>query len=157
MALITPENIKNLSNSARGVYLEQFQKTATNATYSQFATRYKSTKAVETYTWLEDNIVVSEFTGERVVGSFGDIKYMIENKTWVTTIGVLRTAIEDDETGQVMVRVRQQAAVAARGIDNLCMKTIENGNVGLCYDGKPYFSTEHTFIGKGGLPITQSN
>lgn len=115
-----------------------------------------SEKDTEHYAWLGANPGVNEFLDERKTSDFAEYDYFIKNKTWESTVSVDRAALEDDQYGQIALRVKQMAVSATSAIDILSFGTLEGGAVNKCYDGLPFFSAAHP-TGKLGIGPVQSN
>jgi phage major head subunit gpT-like protein len=125
--------------------------------YEKICTIVPSDKDTEHYAWLGALPSVREFIDERQVGEFSEYEYQIKNKTWESTIAVDRAAIEDDQYGQVGVRVKALAMEARAHLDQLAFGLLANGFTANCYDGTPFFGTHP--LGKNS-PVagqTQSN
>ncbi len=129
--------------------------------YDKICTIIPSDKDTEHYAWLGALPGMSEFTDERQVGEFAEYEYQIKNKTWEATVAVDRTAIEDDQYGQVALRVKMLGREAKQHLDQITFGLLSSGFGTLCYDGLPFFSAAHP-IGKNNsaqVPAgtTQSN
>ncbi len=129
--------------------------------WRMITTMIPSEKDTEHYAWLGATPGVQEFLDERRTGDFSEYDYFIKNRTWESTISVDRAAIEDDQYGQIAMRVKQMAMSASSAIDILTFGALEAGAATACYDGLPLFSANHP-LGKNsglpaGVPPTQSN
>jgi phage major head subunit gpT-like protein len=125
--------------------------------WSQIATMIPSDKDSEHYAWLGATPGVNEFIDERRTGDMSEYDYIIKNRTWESTIAVDRAALEDDQYGQVAMRVKQMASGATSAIDILVFDMLAGGFVNPCYDGLPFFGVHP--LGKPGqsAPGVQSN
>ncbi len=81
--------------------------------------------------------------------------YNVENMKYELTLEVDRDEISDDQTGQIMQRVKQMAQRAAEHKDSPIAILLANGDAAtsLCYDGQPFFSDSHS----SGDSRTQDN
>ena len=122
------------------------------------ATMIPSEKDTEHYAWLGATPTVTEFLDERKPGDMSEYDYFIKNRTWESTIAVDRTALEDDQYGQIAVRVKQMASDANTALDLLTYGALGNGFTGVCYDGLSFFNAAHP-LGKLAPvgAVTQSN
>ena len=69
-----------------------------------------------------------------------------------------RQALEDDQYGQIAIRVKQMAGTANVALDQLVFGVLGGGFVNPCYDSLPFFSAAHPLSKAGaGAPGTQSN
>ena len=134
--------------------------------YEKLATPITSTKSSETYPWLGGVPKMREWKDERVPQGLLEHNFTIANRDWESSIAVDRNAIEDEQYGQINVRIRELATEAARFFDELAFTlvgqginttgtsgTIYEGVTMACYDGKAFFATNHTEGDSG----TQSN
>ncbi len=134
--------------------------------YEKLATSITSTKSSETYPWLGGVPKMHEWKDERIPQGMLEHNFTIANRDWEASIAVDRNAIEDEQYGQINVRVRELATEAARFFDELAFTlvgqginttgtagTIYEGVTMACYDSKAFFATNHTEGDSG----TQSN
>ena len=144
--------------TARGIKAELFQKlgeVGSQTHWQDLCTRIPSTTKKETYAFLGSVPQVREWgTGRKAKGLF-DESYDIENLKYEATLEVDRDEIEDDQTGQIMVRVRELAERAARHPDFLIGELLKNGHsAGFhSYDGVPFFGATHS----SGVSGAQNN
>jgi phage major head subunit gpT-like protein len=118
--------------------------------YEQICTIIPSDKDTEHYAWLGALPSMNEFLDERQVGEFSEYEYQIKNKTWESTVSVDRTAIEDDQYGQVALRVKMLGREAKQHLDLITFGLLANGFSTTCYDGQSYFSASHP-LGKNSV------
>lgn len=132
--------------------------------WKRVATQIKSGKATETYAWLGGVPDLREWKDERVTEALNELDFVIKNYDWESTIAVDRNALDDEQYGQIGIRVRDLADKARRFWGRLIYTLLGQGNLatgtGLfsgktisCYDGQPFFSAAHT-SGSSGI---QSN
>lgn len=125
------------------------------AFWTDVTTVVPSDKDTESYGWLGAVPGMQEFIDERQIKDLATYSYAIKNKTWESTIAVDRTALEDDLTGQLAMRVRQMAEAAKTHLDVIIFGLLASGFTALCYDGAAMFAS-HT-SGKPGATFTQDN
>ncbi len=133
--------------------------------YKRVATIIPSTKNQETYPWLGAVAKMKEWKDERIPEAMLEHKFTVANRDWEGTIEVDRNAIEDEQYGQINIRVRELAQEAKRFIGELVFDLLGQGNLSTgtsanflgntinCYDGNPFFSASHS----SGSSGTQSN
>ena len=90
------------------------------------------------------------------MGEFSEYEYQIKNKTWESTVAVERTAIEDDQYGQVALRVKGLAMEAKQHLDQLAFGLLAAGFTTNCYDGTPFFGTHAVGKAQGAAQQTNS-
>lgn len=153
---ITKSDTPNLLLAGIKIIFAQAFAQYTGGVERDWASVVPSSKDTESYAWLGANPAMREFIEERVINGLSELSYSLKNKTWEATLGVDRTAIEDDQYGQIRLRVQQLAAEATTHVNRLIAETLAAGTgatAGLCYDGQYYFDTDHS----SGSSGTQSN
>jgi phage major head subunit gpT-like protein len=147
---LTRSDIPNLLlPGLKTLFMQEFQGVGVdNMDYATICSIIQSNKDQEKYGWLGSVPAMREFVGERQLKSLIESDYSLENKTWESTLEVSRTAIEDDQYGQIQLRTRGLAQEAARHKSEILWKAVAAGaTTGVCYDGASYFSTAHTTTG----------
>lgn len=153
MSGITPADIPTLLTPGLKTEFMTGLGMYTPEVYTEIATRIPSTRSKETYGWLGDTPKMKEWVSERTPKALQEHGFTILNKDYESTIEVDRNAIEDDEYGQVAIRVQQMGESAKVFYDERCTEVLEAGTSELCYDGQFFFDTDHQ---EGDSP-TQSN
>ena len=134
--------------------------------HEQISTTIGSGKSSETYPWLGGVPKMREWNDERIPQGMLEHNFTIVNRDWEASIAVDRNAIEDEQYGQIDIRIKELATEAARFFDELAFTLIGQGtgtagtsntiyegvNIA-CYDSKAFFATDHV-EGESG---TQSN
>ena len=139
------------------LFLEFYNKTESKALYKKIATVITSQSDTENYSWLNESPGVREFIGEREIKSLSENTYSLKNKTWEATLGIEREVLEDDKYGQIKIRVEELATSVSRHKNKLCFETLVKGADEKCFDGQNFFSSSHTYTGKGVYSALQSN
>ena len=151
--------VVNPSVLSKGIRSEFISALATTPSLvPRLATVVQSNKDSEDYAWLGDVPQMKEFVDERISKSITDTKYSITNKTWEATLGVKRSALEDDQVGGLPIRIRDLAARARNHATELLYQALMDGTnatKGKCYDGGAFFSATHPT--RGEQTVTQSN
>jgi len=123
--------------------------------YQDVTTRIASSRDKESYSFLGSVPPLREFgTGRLARGMFSE-KYDVVNAKYESTLEVDRDELDDDQTGQIRIRVRELAERAVQHKDSLVAALLTSGHLtGFnSYDGVPFFSATHA-SGKSG---TQDN
>jgi phage major head subunit gpT-like protein len=105
-----------------------------------------SNQSIETYRWLGLPPQMRLWLNARHVKGLPVRSFTIENQTYESTLGVDRDELKFDKTGQLMIRMGEHAALAARHWEKLTSELIETD--GLCYDGQNFFDTDHVMGGE---------
>jgi len=125
------------------------------ADYTAIASTIKSGKNQETYPWLGTTPKMREWKDERMPKGLSEYNFSIINYDWEASIAVDRNSVEDEQYGQIMIRVRELAVEAKRFYDELAFGLIAQGNSTTgtgyfagksisCYDGAEFFKTDHS-------------
>jgi phage major head subunit gpT-like protein len=163
--MITKGDIPKLLLAGMRTNFMQAYETATKE-HESLTTVISSTKSSETYPWLGGVPKMTEWKDERVPQGMLEHNFTIANRDFEASIAVDRNAIEDDQYGQIEIRVRELATEAVRFFDELAFTligqgTATSGTAGTiyegvtlsCYDSKAFFATNHSEGDSG----TQSN
>jgi phage major head subunit gpT-like protein len=110
----------------------------------QISMMFKSDQESETYKWLGAVPQMREWVGGRQAKGFRENGITIANKLYESTLEVLVDDMRRDKTGQIMLRVGEQAKRAMAHWNKLLSTLIAAGTSGLCYDGQYFFDTDHS-------------
>lgn len=130
-------------------FFESYQPLEAGSDFMKVATTVPSQTTAESYAWLGSVPKMREFVDERKLKSIVEYNYSIPNKTYEASIGVDRAAIEDDQFGQIRIRINGMAIEAARFKDELTFTALQDGFTALAYDGLTFFHATRT-IGESG-------
>jgi len=151
MALVKSDIPRLLEAGLRAVFFDAYE--SARGDWERIATVIPSEHDTEKYAWLGSVPKMREFKDERVPAALLEHDYSIRNKTWEASIAVDRAAIEDEQYGQIRIRVQGLADEARRHQDELVFSLLADGFNTLCYDGQYFFDTDHSEGSSG----TQSN
>lgn len=151
MAIVRSDIPRLLEDGLRAVFLEAYENTPGD--WQKIATVVPSEHDTEEYAWLGSTPRMREFKDERMPAGLLEHGYSIRNKTWEASIAVDRAALEDDQYGQIKLRVQGLAEEARRHQDELVFGLLKDGFSAVCYDGQYFFDTDHSEGDSG----TQSN
>lgn len=149
--LINLETIQSLHTALSAAY--QGGLVNADVSYLDVATEVTSNNKSSTYPWLGDMPSVRAWIGDRIVKELIGHSYEIKNAPFESTFAVDRDDIEDDQFGTYALKAQMLAAEGKAFLSRSVWALLANGEVGLAYDGVPFFSTLHP-DGQGG---TQSN
>jgi phage major head subunit gpT-like protein len=111
--------------------------------WQRFTTVVSSGAAEEYYDWLRLVGDVREWIGDRVINQGVSQRYSIRNKTWEFGFYLERSAVEDDQSGQIGLAITAAAQRAAEHQGRLVSEVLEAGFDDACYDGVAFFSDSH--------------
>jgi phage major head subunit gpT-like protein len=129
-----------------GLKSEFFQRYDAQQTfYQDLATRIPSTKDKESYKWLGSIPKMREWGTGRLARGVRTESYDIENLKYEATLEIDRDEIDDDQTGQIRVRVQELAVRSATHKDFLISQLLINGATSgfNSYDGVTFFNDTH--------------
>ena len=152
---INNANLKTLYIAFNAAFKEGLGQAASQ--YGQIATTVPSTTGSEEYAWLGQLPGLREWLGDRVLHAIGNHGYTIKNRPFELTVGVPRTAIEDDTYGVYTPLMTEMGRAVEAHPDQLVFGMLKRGFEALCYDGKPFFSDAHPVLNDKGKAVAQSN
>lgn len=117
----------------------------------------KSMGKEETYSWLGKYNSLREWVGQKVLNNLVVSGFSIKNRTFENTVTVPREDIEDDRIGIFSGVFKMMGHDAALHPDELVFELLRNGTTQLCYDGKPFFATDHPVGAENAAAGTASN
>ncbi|KXF92093.1 Mu-like prophage major head subunit gpT family protein [Phaeobacter inhibens] len=121
------------------------------------STPVPSTQKEQKYGWLGKIPNVREWIGARAVQNLSQHDYAIKEKPWELTIGVDRDDIETDNLGIYGMLFTEMGQSTGSKWDMLVFEALKNGFVDECYDGQPYFDTDHPVLDEEGQEISVAN
>ena len=139
MTLVKSDIPELLTAGLKTAFFQTFGETP--AQWDKIATVVPSERDTEQYAWLGALPGMREFLDERSPADLKPYSYAIKNKTWESTLSIDRTALEDDQYGQIALRVRQMALVAKQHLDSIVFGLLGQGFTASGYDGVPFFGT----------------
>lgn len=124
---------------------------------TQIATTVPSSTKEETYGWLNKMPGMREWVGPRIAKSVSESSYTIKNKDWEDTVDVDRNDIEDDTLGVYSVLFESLGEAVGAHPDQLVFNALKNGFTTNCYDGQPFFNTNHPYVDENGVTQVAAN
>ncbi|MBE7507794.1 MAG: Mu-like prophage major head subunit gpT family protein [Planctomycetia bacterium] len=103
----------------------------------------KSTGKDESYKWLGQLPMPTEWKGKRRTQALRDFGMTLTNLHWEETLHIDRNEFADDQTGQLNLRVQEMARRFAMHPDKILIDLIMAAEAALCYDGQFFFDTDH--------------
>jgi phage major head subunit gpT-like protein len=146
---LTPDLLKAFTLGVKSVFEESFK--AVEGPWKTLSTVIPSSTGSENYAWLGEIPVMRKWTDERYIRDLKEYSMVITNEKYEATIGIDREVIEDDQTGQVNIRVRSLAEAAGAFYDKLYFDTLALGLTTAAYDGTTFFHADHTNVGTAAL------
>lgn len=104
---------------------------------------FDSDQSSEEYKWLGQTPAMREWKGKRLAKGLRENGITIKNKKYESTLEIEVDDLERDKTGQINVRIADQAQRANGHWAKLMSTLIENGESTVCYDGQFFFDIDH--------------
>lgn len=153
MSVITKELLQALNNNINVTWQKRFSDAPNADLWKKIAMPVNSKSTSEKYAWLGNVPGLREFKSERIPGTLSEFNYEITNKKFESTLDVDRDAIEDDQTGQIMIAVNTLATKAAKHYIHLVTAAFDAGFTTTIFDGQNFFDTDHAtgsnYLGTG--------
>lgn len=153
--LINSQNLQLLQRGFKASF--QGGLTGAQSIYQQLATIVPSTTGTEEYGWLGQLPGMREWIGDRHIHGLETHGYAIKNKPFELTVGVPRTAIEDDTYGVYAPLMSEMGRSAGAQPDELVFGLLKTGDSVKCYDDKPFFAADHMVKDAKNKLVAQSN
>jgi phage major head subunit gpT-like protein len=139
-----PEQLYMSSRAIIGIFYEELAKALAGSWMDQVAFQITSDQESETYKWLGQVPGMEEWKGKRPAAGLRALPpYTITNKIFNSVMDIDIDDLRRDKTGQIRVRIGEQADRAAQHREELGSTLLLNGATDLCYDGKAFFATDH--------------
>ena len=119
--------------------------------YEQVATVVPSTSLEQGYGWLDKFPRLKEWIGERQLKALAGHKYTVKNKELESSVSIERSEFEDNSYGQYSPLFAEMGREARLYPDDIVFSLLAAGDTELCFDGQPFFDSEHPLGGDQGL------
>lgn len=143
--VINQASLSGIYKSFLTIFNEQL--TVTQPTWPRIAMEVPSTGSEIDYKWLLSIPMLREWIGERYIKNMEAMSWIIKNKTFEGTVGVLRELIEDDQVGVYRPIIQGLADNTMLHPDLLSFTLLKGGFDTLCFDGQFFFDTDHPVAG----------
>lgn len=144
--LVNAKNVRQIFISLKATYQKAF--TQESSDWKKVAMVVPSNSKENDYSWLSRFPKMREWIGDKVVKQLAAFNYSIRNKDWEATIEVDRNDIEDDQLVGYALQAQGAGQSAAELPADIVFGLLSQGFVNLCYDGQPFYDTDHLMGGK---------
>lgn len=155
--LINKSNIQAVFQNLRATYNQAFVDAQTATNWQAVATEQSTTSIQELFNWLGELPNWRKWVGDKFIAGMTAYGYTITLDEYETTIAVKRRDLEADRLGIYATKARANGELAAYYPQERVFDLLNNAFTALCYDGKPYFATDHPAVTKAGAATTYSN
>lgn len=153
---ITAENLEVLFKGFKGAFNDAFKGAPTH--YERVAMTVGSKTRENVYAWLGQFLGLREWVGDRIIKELNIHGFAIKNRKFESTITITRDDISDDQYGVYGPLFSEMGRIAKTHPDELVFGLLGQGFETDCYDGQPFFDTDHPSYDEEGNQIaTVSN
>ncbi|MGL5665979.1 MAG: Mu-like prophage major head subunit gpT family protein [Shewanella sp.] len=111
--------------------------------YQTVATVLPSSSGATGYGWLGDFPRLKEWIGSRQLKNLKKHGYNIVNKMFESSVSIPRVDYEDNDYGRYGIIFEEMGYDAKMFPDEHVFGLLKDGFTELCYDGQPFFDTDH--------------
>lgn len=140
-------NILLLEKGLRADFVKAFNNGEDPKDVMSMIMKTKSSSDQEKYGWLGEVAQLTEWKDERKLRGLANFDYTIPNRDYESTLKIDKNVMEDDQLGNVQIRIRDLAARARTHPRKLFFDQVLRGDTELAYDGVPFFSVSHVESG----------
>lgn len=141
--VVSSDIAKNLLPGLKTTFQAGWNATQVNLPWRQIATEVDSTLPTETYAWIGQPPTMRQWVDERIPKGLSEFSYTIKNLKWEASVRVDAEVLEDEQYGQVKMRVGQLPGRVALHQNHLVFNLLAAGFATACYDGQNFFDTAH--------------
>ncbi|TCP43359.1 Mu-like prophage major head subunit gpT family protein [Rhodovulum marinum] len=153
--IINKSNLSSLYTGFNAAFKGAFQ--AAEVHWPEIAMKVPSSTREEVYGWMGSFGVIREWIGPRHVNSLSAHSFTITNRDFEATVAVHRNDILDDRYGVFKPVFEEMGYNARLHPEELVMGLLADGFTAECYDGQPFFDTEHPVTKADGTTELVSN
>ena len=153
--IINADNIELAAKGFKTVYTDARLKAPSHA--MEIAMKVPSSAKDETYGWLGMFPHLREWIGPRHVKGLKAHGFRIENRKFESTVEVPRDDLADDRLGLFKPLFAEMGQMSARHPDELIFGLLKDGFTAACFDGQPFFDSDHPIELEEGNTVSVSN
>ncbi|KMO32486.1 Mu-like prophage major head subunit gpT family protein [Methylobacterium aquaticum] len=153
--LVNSANLRTLYTSFSTAFQGGF--TGVSPLYTRVAQTVPSSTRSNEYGWLGQLPRIREWIGDRVVQNLATQGYTIRNRSFESTIAVLRDDIDDDNLGIYAPLFQEFGRASATFPDELVWALLLAGFSTNCFDGQFFFDTDHPVLDAAGNTVSFAN
>lgn len=132
-----------LEKGLRTEFVKAFNNGEDPSDVMKFILRTKSSSNQEKYGWLGEVPQLRLWDDVRQLDGLKDFNYTIPNKDYEATLKIDKNVMDDDQLGNVKVRIRDLALRARTHPRKLFFDQLILGDTELSYDGVTFFNASH--------------
>lgn len=143
--IVTSATLQALNTDFKGTFQDAFK--SAQPVFNKIAMDIPSTTDKNVYGFFDEVPGFKEWLGDRELTSLKSSDYTITNKTWQWGITVKVEDMEDDKIGLIKPGIQVAGINSAYHPDVMVFEQLVGGFTNLCYDGKAFFATNHSWKG----------
>lgn len=155
--LVTRGAIATFGRAFNGLFKSALLASAAKTQWGIVAMEVPSTTSKNDYGWLNALPRVRKWIGDRIVKRLAASGYSITNDDYELTVGVKRNDFEDDNLGIYTPIAQEMGNSTNAHYDELVFGAMKDGFANPCYDGQPFFDTDHPILDADGNETVFSN
>jgi phage major head subunit gpT-like protein len=153
--IVNRESLSGIFFSLKTIFNNAFS--AAPSFWDKVAMKVVSTTKENDYAWLSKFPKMRKWIGEKAVKALSGSKYTIVNDDFEATVEVDRNDIEDDNIGIYEPQARMAGESAKQLPDEIVADLINGGFENKCFDGKPFFASNHEGVDENGKKAAIAN
>jgi phage major head subunit gpT-like protein len=153
--LINRANVEEVFRNIRATF--QSALAAAETQYQQVATLLDTNQIVEKMDWIGTLPNWRKWVGDKVISNLAAHTYALTCEEYESSIAVKRRDLEADRLGLYAMQARSQGELAAYFPEERCSDALNAAFSAACWDGRPFFATNHPGKTKTGAATTFSN
>ncbi|MBK1710581.1 Mu-like prophage major head subunit gpT family protein [Marichromatium gracile] len=153
--LINQTNVEEVFRNVRATFNRALA--AAETRHQHFATVLDTDQIVEKMDWVGSLPNWRKWVGDKVLNAMAAHTYSLTCEEYESSIAVKRRDLEADRLGIYRIQATSQGELAAYFPDERVADAINDAFTATCWDGKPFFATDHPTEHKDGTPATYSN
>ena len=139
--IIDAPNLSLLFEGFKTTFNKGFE--GAQSVYDRIAMTVPSNTSQEQYGWMKQIPDIREWIGPRAVHNLAVAGFTIANRNFELTISVDRDSIMDDQFGVFGPLFSDMGRRTKEHPDRLVFELVANGFTASCFDGQPFFDTDH--------------
>ncbi|MEC9434490.1 MAG: Mu-like prophage major head subunit gpT family protein [Pseudomonadota bacterium] len=148
-----PNRPRITSRAVIGTFYERLEAAQASSWIDAVSMYFQSDQESEEYAWLGGSPAMREWIGGRHAVGLAEHGMTLKNRKYESTLEIPVDWMRRDKTGQINVRIGEQADRAVQHWASLLSALLINAESAVCYDGQYFFDTDHS----EGASGTQSN
>lgn len=139
--LVNVKNVRQVFVNLKATFQKAFDQTPSD--WKKIAMVVPSSGKQNDYGWLGRFPKMRKWVGDKVVKALAAFNYSLVNDDFEATVEVERNDIEDDQLLGLATQAGEAGQSAAELPADLVFALLNQGFVLPCYDGQPFFDTDH--------------